>query len=572
MGTAAIPDGLLHIPTAAPAGKHTPERQAGDRTIRVAALASLAVHLALLIAWLPASLNSNSLVLMPNLFVWIEQPADRDIEHHTAAALQRPATNQVARDSQTVGTSAAEHKTDADPVERSQDSAPASRETTETEAPVQSSVVAHEDNATLALDAPAFTAATDERDDPEDSEDDAATDAMAVLVSTSASTDSSAVDSTAMRPRERRMLAKRIDKLAHQLLDDGQSSGRVSWRYKKRRYSAHVRREAAASDMGFETVVVEITTIADGQALQTRVQLRRLAFSHFTQLVDHWDPWVQLHDDEVAGRFHSNSELVLGWDDEAAPRFNGLVTTSSPGYSLVSTTGTLARRDVFRGGIETGTRRISLPQSVLFNAASPKSRSMRTHHFERDTQITFDETGAFTWRTADGSGAEHREATATSPLYLSAGPGTMLYVQGVVRGVVLVYSPKRIVITGSLRYARDPRRDPDAGDYLGLVSAGNIVIAGIDEIEPGDLAIDAAIYARGRFLVSDVTTPQRATLSIYGSLSAGSLGETEPRYATHIKFDQRFERVRPPGFPLTNRYEVTSWDEQWQPIDERERE
>ena len=148
----------------------------------------------------------------------------------------------------------------------------------------------------------------------------------------------------------------------------------------------------------------------------------------------------------------------------------------------------------------------------------------------------------------------------------------MLYVQGVVRGVVLVYSPKRIVITGSLRYARDPRRDPDAGDYLGLVSAGNIVIAGIDEIEPGDLAIDAAIYARGRFLVSDVTTPQRATLSIYGSLSAGSLGETEPRYATHIKFDQRFERVRPPGFPLTNRYEVTSWDEQWQPIDERERE
>src|SRR5207302_691727 len=37
----------------------------------------------------------------------------------------------------------------------------------------------------------------------------------------------------------------------------------------------------------------------------------------------------------------------------------------------------------------------------------------------------------------------------------------------------------------------------------------------------------------------------------------------EPRYATRYEFDERFERVRPPGFPVTNRYEVDTWDPEW---------
>jgi hypothetical protein len=49
-------------------------------------------------------------------------------------------------------------------------------------------------------------------------------------------------------------------------------------------------------------------------------------------------------------------------------------------------------------------------------------------------------------------------------------------------------------------------------------------------------------------------------------LSAGSISATEPRYATKIEFDPRFERLRPPGFPVTNRYETESWDRQWRPV------
>jgi hypothetical protein len=80
---------------------------------------------------------------------------------------------------------------------------------------------------------------------------------------------------------------------------------------------------------------------------------------------------------------------------------------------------------------------------------------------------------------------------------------------------------------------------------------------------PGDLEIDGAVYARKRFVVRGAHAPGRAKLLIYGSLTAGSLTETEPRYATRVEFDPRFERVRPPGFPVTDRYELEAWDGRW---------
>ena len=47
--------------------------------------------------------------------------------------------------------------------------------------------------------------------------------------------------------------------------------------------------------------------------MKTRLSLKRLAFSHFTQLVNHWDPNIRLHDDVIDGRFHSNTEIGLAF-------------------------------------------------------------------------------------------------------------------------------------------------------------------------------------------------------------------------------------------------------------------
>jgi hypothetical protein len=54
---------------------------------------------------------------------------------------------------------------------------------------------------------------------------------------------------------------------------------------------------------------------------------------------------------------------------------------------------------------------------------------------------------------------------------------------------------------------------------------------------------------------------------IYGSLTAGSITETEPRYATKLDYDKRFEYLRPASFPMTRRYEVDSWNQDWQEVE-----
>jgi hypothetical protein len=154
--------------------------------------------------------------------------------------------------------------------------------------------------------------------------------------------------------------------------------------------------------------------------------------------------------------------------------------------------------------------------------------------------------------------------------------GVELRVSGTINGNVLVYSPERIRVDGNVVYAHNARlpQDPnEPQDYLGLASDQFIDIAGPDVTGPGDLEIDAAIYARRRFTVIEETTPGRgATLSIFGSLTAGTLSATEPRYATRLEFDSRFEHTRPPGFPMTNRYEVEQWDTRWHAPDESPQE
>ena len=161
---------------------------------------------------------------------------------------------------------------------------------------------------------------------------------------------------------------------------------------------------------------------------------------------------------------------------------------------------------------------------------------------------------------------EKRELIGTQPLYLLASSGVSLQVRGTVAGTVLVYSPEAITVTGNLSYANNVRQATDADDYLGLVSGKDIVIAGVDVVPPGDLTIEAAVYAVRRFVVADLHQGRPATLSIFGSLSAGTVAASEPRYATELEFDQRFERLRPPGFPVTNRYELDQWDRRWTPV------
>jgi hypothetical protein len=360
-------------------------------------------------------------------------------------------------------------------------------------------------------------------------------------------------------------IARKVLRWAQGLqVQDVDTPSQLLWRQDGREYTAVLKPRPAGSSSEYDGASVEISTTEGGQQLRTSLNLRRLAFSHFTQFVDEWDSTVQLHDDEVIGRFHSNSRLTIG-SVGTAPRFRGKVTTAADDFSLGTWTRFKPRSAIFQGGFQAGTRYISLPRSFIQFGSNPAMRDARIHSFDRHTRITFYSDGTYGWQPRENSAAEMRRAIGDDPLLLVGERGVELHVRGIVRGTVLVYSPERIWVEDDLTYATNPKLVADAPDYTGLVSDKYIDIAGPKYTGPGDLNIDAAIYARTSFTVQDETArnPTRATLNIYGSLTAGTLSATEPRYATRLEFDPRFERKRPPGFPMTNRYEVEQWDGRW---------
>jgi len=353
---------------------------------------------------------------------------------------------------------------------------------------------------------------------------------------------------------------QRLAHLAEDLLKTQRAQ--VTWEQDGNPYTATMTLERAKDGIDFDRVVAEVSAVHRGKQLTTRVNLKRLAFSHFTQMIDRWDPMVQLHDDEVIGRFHINSAFNLLYDRRVAPVFLGKVTTAATGFYAEST-GRTRDTDVFRGGVETQAGRIVLPNNVQPFAWAERDANARIHELANNTDILFFPDGSYMWRDRSASATQYRNEPPGQPVYFIGAPSATLYVKGVVTGTVLVYSPRKIVVQGSLTYAHDPRRLPNSRDYLGLVSDRYIEIAPAYVTGPGDLDIDAAIYAGRRFIVADFERGRSATLRIFGSVSAGSITASEPRYAMKVEYDSRFEQRRPPGFPSTDRFAAEDWDGQW---------
>ena len=361
---------------------------------------------------------------------------------------------------------------------------------------------------------------------------------------------------------QKRMLDRKLKRWAAQLPTVEDTGVPLSWTDKGQHYTARFQTLEAAGETGIEKVLVEISTEQDGAQLSTQVHMRRLAFSNFAQFVDRWDPNVQIHDDELDGRFHSNSEITVLYDRKVRPTFHGKVTTTSRRINTANSRGRSRRKEMFRGGLETGVRRISLPRRFVPFPEQAAADAARTHYFAADTRITFHGDGSYSWRPLDAMGSERRPP-GSGPLYLLGGKKVKLYVKGTVAGQVLVHTPERIIIEGDLTYPDYPDVAADSTNFLGLVADKTVEIAAPNVTGPGDLTVNAAIYAKWRFAVRRYRSWEKATLTIFGSVTAGSVSATEPRYATRIRFDPRLKDMRPPRFPLSDRYELDAWDGQW---------
>ncbi|MBT8062482.1 MAG: hypothetical protein KJO85_07340, partial [Gammaproteobacteria bacterium] len=366
--------------------------------------------------------------------------------------------------------------------------------------------------------------------------------------------------------KQQKMFNKKIKRWSSELASLSQSQPTLNWTHKQQNYSAHFTTLQSPGEMGIEKVLVEVSTEQDGIRLSTAMVMRRLAFSNFAQFVDRWDPNVQIHDDELDGRFHSNSEISLLYDRKVMPTFHGKVTTTSRQVNTSRSRGRGKKKEIFLGGLETGVRRIRLPAKFLPFPVDQEIRRHNSHIFNEDARITFYDDGSYGWRTVS-SNAETRRVIGRQPIYLLGADKVKLFVKGTVVGKVLVHARQRIIIEGSLTYADYPNVGAASENFLGLVSDNSVEIASPEVTGPGDLNVTAAIYAKRRFLVRRYRNRENATLTLFGSLTSGSISATEPRYATRIRFDPRLEEARPPGFPMSDRYELEHWDGQWAPAE-----
>jgi len=201
------------------------------------------------------------------------------------------------------------------------------------------------------------------------------------------------------------------------------------------------------------------------------------------------------------------------------PRFFGKVTTAAQKVTYDNFS-PRRNQDVFQGGFETKTDRVTLPRDMPDVVNGGERLDRRT--FTEDTRIMFNADGSYGWRLANGSGANQFSPPSEHPQYLIADKGVKLYVRGTVRGVFTVYSPSDIEIEDDIVYLKDPRQTVISRDFLALIAGRDIKISPTEVTGPGDLTVHAALFARQRFYVEGIEHGKSATLFIYGSLTARS--------------------------------------------------
>lgn len=369
-----------------------------------------------------------------------------------------------------------------------------------------------------------------------------------------------------MTNRQHKMLRKKFKKWTENLYRMDLPDSSIVWEHKGQKYSAKVRTVSPRTETDIEQVIIEVSTEENGYTMSCEMRMKRLAFSNFAQFVDYWDPRVAVHDDVLNGRFHTNTTFNVSQTYGVKPEFRGKVTTASYEVKSAGAFPFMDKKSIFIGGIETGVKEIRLPKNNLPFVQDTTILASQTKIFNEEAWVTFSRDGSFSWKVAsrpDSIG--YHPLQQDQSFYIVGSKKKKLHLKGVIDGQVLVYSPGKIVIDGSLTYARHPELTFDADDYLGIVSEKDIEIAHPRVTGPGNLYIYASLYAKGRFKVRHLRGKKgEATLYIYGGLTAGSISATEPRYATHIQFDKRLEAKRPPNFPMTDRYEVTEWDGIWE--------
>ena len=293
--------------------------------------------------------------------------------------------------------------------------------------------------------------------------------------------------------------------------------------------------------------------------------------------------------DTLDGPTHFNTTLKT----TGSPVFLGKVST----LSGLSASGSPANPK-FLGGYDSGVN-IDLTLNVTGMTTDAAGGYMFVGPSGKpfmNVDLTFNANGTVTYKTQSASTfAGISTATWSTPVTVALttfAPNGLILVQqgnitmrGTLNGQVTVsalangaaassgstYTPKTIgnvFIDNNIIYNNDPRLNPNSTDMLGVVAENSLTVTFNNT--RGDITLMGSYLSQNDGLEIDQYPSYTSahTMNIYGGVIATDVKATASYsngipvkgYSYSQKYDPRFLNANPPKFPMTNTYEVLSWN------------
>ena len=328
------------------------------------------------------------------------------------------------------------------------------------------------------------------------------------------------------------------------------------------------------ADTNPATYLDEFTLTATGQAagiwLSRRVSLlvraesfaRFSYFTNFERLADGRAIWFTSRD-VLTGPVHSNDRFNIA----GSPTFNGPVTSAVGTINYQNPPPTGGNNPQFNGGLQLNAANITMPTSATTLRVAAQAAGGA--YFTGNTTIVLQANGTMlVTNPVLGWTNQVRALPANGALFVTGGN---LTVSGTLNGSLSMGTSEDLILAGHVRYADNPRVNPNSDDLLGLVAERNVIIP---TTAPSNLFIDATMMAmNSSFTVADWwSTPVRGTLNVYGGIiqqRRGAVGTFDAStglvthgYIKNYAYDTRLVSMTPPHYPTSGLYRTLLWREE----------
>ena len=300
-------------------------------------------------------------------------------------------------------------------------------------------------------------------------------------------------------------------------------------------------------------------------------------FAQFGNFYDLMAAWAATGD-TFSGPFHTNDNLLCYGD----PVFLGYTTTQK-GVKLNNT----KSHPEFHGGLQEGVYiPLEFDTSSIMTAAKFGGKVFKgTGNKIVDVRLDLNNDGSVTYSKSEDGGSswsppQTEQISTLAPNGVIAADKGNIYLKGTLKGRLSVVALKRktngagiVHIVDDIRYNTDPQKIPSSTDMLGIV-AEDFVQVDFDDTR-GDLDVQASIFSNmdGLKIEKYQNYSGANIMNLYGGIIGKRVLPTAEYWwdgkkyvVTHgysyvHRFDERFNTVVPPFFPLTKLYRIVAWQE-----------